>query len=247
MTKIALSLALLLPFHGLYAVEFDRPKLAFAASTLSEGQIAWEQGLPRAVYYNHHDIHFTQLTLESVIRIGVAESFEVQLGLEPHGWQKLRTAGQTSYDDGLGDGSLGVKWAPQLNGPVSLAVLADTRLAYGDTPAKDHGNNTQLGTTLNWALSDGRSAGFYINRLLDGDSGRGWLFSPSFTFPLNDAWSAYLEAGIGTKALHSRSAGAGITYAINSQLQLDTWFLAGFDDDTANWQGGFGFAWLIGN
>ena len=92
-----------------------------------------------------------------------------------------------------------------------------------------------------WALPGDTSLALYADRQW-GEEGSGWLFSPSYGFPLGEDVAAYVEAGYGQDAQHMRAVGAGLTWMATPRLQLDASFLRGLDEETVDWQGGIGLA-----
>lgn len=124
---------------------------------------------------------------------------------------------------------------------MTIAFKAGATLPWGRVPLGDAGRDYDLGVTLAWALPHGHNLALYGDRQW-GDAGSGWLFSPSYGFPLGEEVSAYVEAGYGTGAQHMRAAGAGVTWMATSRLQLDASVLRGLDAASSDWQGGIGLA-----
>jgi hypothetical protein len=224
------------------APEFDRPGIGFSTSTVGGGVVVWEQGLPDASRDRHDGITTMQWTADTLLRVGLGEQVEVQLGADSWSHLRVRGAGNDVSRSGGGDGSIALKWAPPLDSDnASVAFKAGATLPWGRTPLGDGGRDYDLGVTLAWELPRAHSLAVYADRQW-GQSGSGWLFSPSYGFPISDAVSAYVEAGYGTGAQYMRAAGAGVTWMATPQLQLDASFLRGLDAASADWQGGVGLA-----
>lgn len=222
------------------APEFDRPGIGFSTSTVGKRVVVWEQGLPDASRDRSAGLTTTTWTADTLLRVGLADTLELQLGADS--WSELRQRGPgiRVQDSGGGDGSAALKWAPALvNEQLSMAFKAGASLPWGRAPLGDAGHDYDLGMTVAWALPRESSLAFYIDRQW-GDGGNGWLFSPSYGFALRPQLSAYVEAGYGTGAQYMRAAGAGVTWMVGPRVQLDASFLRGLDADTTDWQGGVG-------
>ncbi len=224
------------------APEYDRPGIGFSTSTVGKGVFVWEQGLPDGSRDRSDGITVTRWTADTLLRLGLTRTVEVQLGADSWGGLRMRGAGSDAQDTGGGDGSVAVKWAPRLASErFSLAFRAAATLPWGRAPLGDGGQDYDLGVTVAWQLPADTSLALYADRQW-GDNGSGWLFSPSYGFPLGQDVSAYVEGGYGTGAQYMRAAGAGVTWMATPRLQLDASFLRGLDADTTDWQGGVGLA-----
>lgn len=222
------------------APEFDRPGIGFSTSTVGKRVLVWEQGLPDASRDRRDGLTTTTWTADTLLRVGLADTLELQLGADSWSGLRQRGPGIRVQDSGGGDGSAALKWAPALaNEQLSVAFKAGASLPWGRAPLGDAGHDYDLGMTVAWALPRERSLAFYIDRQ-SGDGGNGWLFSPSYGFALRPQLSAYVEAGYGTGAQYMRAAGAGVTWMVGPRVQLDASFLRGLDADTTDWQGGVG-------
>lgn len=224
------------------APEYDRPGIGFSTSTVGRGVVAWEQGLPDGSRDRRDGITTTQWTADTLLRLGLGEHVEVQLGADSWSRLHVRESGGNWRYSGGGDGSIALKWAPAMSGETTtVAFKAGATLPWGRAPLGDAGRDYDVGVTLAWALPHGHSLALYGDRQW-GDGGSGWLFSPGYGFPLGEDVSAYVEAGYGTGAQYMRAAGAGVTWMAGTRLQLDASFLRGLDAATSDWQGGVGLA-----
>ena len=222
------------------APEFDRPGIGFATSTVGKAVFVWEQGLPDASRDHSDGLTTTTWTADTLLRVGLADTLELQLGANSWTGLRVRGAGVRVQESGGGDGNVALKWAPKLaHEQLSLAFKAGTSLPWGRAPLGDAGYDYDMGMTTAWALPHDSSLALYVDRQW-GDGGSGWLFSPSYGFVLRPQLSAYVEAGYGTGAQYMRAAGAGVTWMVSPRVQLDASFLRGLDADTTDWQGGIG-------
>lgn len=231
-----------LPAWAGEAPEYDRPGIGFSTSTVGKGVFVWEQGLPDGSRDRSNGITTTAWTADTLLRLGLSATTELQLGADTWSGLRVRGAGIRERDTGGGDGSIALKWAPAMPGEqFSLAFKGGATLPWGRAPLGDGGHDYDLGVTLAWALPADTSLALYADRQW-GDNGSGWLFSPSYGFALGDSVSAYVEGGYGTGAQYMRAAGAGVTWMATPRLQLDASFLRGLDDETTDWQGGVGLS-----
>jgi len=222
------------------APEFDRPGIGFSTSTVGKGGFVWEQGLPDASRDRSDGVTTTAWTTDTLLRLGIASTLELQLGADSWSGLRVRGNGIRVRESGGGDGNVALKWAPAMAGEqLSLAVKAGGSLPWGRASLGGGGHDYDLGVTVAWALPRDSSLAFYVDRQW-GDDGSGWLFSPSYGFALRPQLSAYIEAGYGTGAQYMRAAGAGVTWMATPRLQLDASLLRGLDADTTDWQGGVG-------
>lgn len=243
----AMALALSVPRPALAAdtPEFDRPGLSFSTSTLPAGGFAWEQGLPDASTDRRGGVRTTTWVADTLLRLGLTDTVELQLGVDSWGGVRIRGDGVRYSDRGGGDGSASVKWAPATAGDrFSWALLATASLPVGAAPLGDGNHDYSLGATVSWALPANASTSLYANRDW-GDDGRGWMFSADYGFALRDGLDGYVEAGYGTGASRTRVAGAGVTWMATDRLQLDASFLRGLGRRSPDWQGGIGMSWYF--
>lgn len=245
MNRILAGLSMAMLACGAQAAQapaYDRPGIGFSASTVGEGVFAWEQGLPDGSRDRRDGVTATTWTADTLLRLGVGHTLELQLGADTWGGQRLRGAGLREHAQGGGDGSIALKWAPALaSDTLTVAFKLGTTLPWGRAPLGGDGHTRDAGVTLAWALPADTSLALYVDRQWDGDGG-GWLFSPSYGFALGGNVAAYVEAGYGEDEQHMRAAGAGLTWMATPRLQLDASFLRGLDEETVDWQGGIGLA-----
>ena len=228
--------------HAGEAPEYDRPGIGFSTSTVGKGVFVWEQGLPDGSRDRSDGVTTTTWTADTLLRVGFTQTLELQLGAASWGGLRVRGGGLRQSEAGGGDGSVALKWAPLLSSDrYALAFKGGATLPWGRAPLGDGGSDFDLGVTVAWELPGDTSLALYADRQW-GDSGEGWLFSPSYGFNLGDDVSAYVEGGYGTGAQYMRAAGAGVTWMAMPRLQLDASFLRGLDEETTDWQGGVGLA-----
>lgn len=226
--------------HAQEAVAFDRPGIGFSTATVSRGTVAWEQGLPDVVFSRDGDSYSRLLVAGTLLRLGLTDALELQVGADSHAWLHLHDAGGIRDAHGAGNTSIGLKQAlPAARAGVSWALLASAGLPTGRAPIGDGEREYALGVTAQWALERERSVSIYLDRGFGGD--RGWMLSPSYGFPLGGNWAGYVEAGVGTGDRKGRLLGTGATWQPSPRLQLDLSVLRGAGG-ASDWQGGFGIS-----
>lgn len=227
-------------------MSFDRPGIAFGTATLSRGAFAWEQGFPDFSRDEQAGTRSTGYSFDSLLRLGLAERVELQVGLDSHHRIDMRGPDGRQRLSGGGDGNIGIKWAlpGTVDGVFSWATLGKASVPVGKRGIGDNADEYELGISTAWDMGNDRQTAIYVNyqRTPDGD---GWEFSPSYSFVLSETAGAYVEAGIGTGQAHARLAGAGVTLSIAQRMQLDAWILRGLDDASLDWQGGLGVSVLF--
>lgn len=148
-----LGLAVAAPVRADDAPGFDRPGIAFGTDTLSRGGIAWEQGLPDASWDDSEGVRTRTWVADTLLRFGLAETVELQLGADSYGGVRRRGLGARTSQHGGGDGRLSLKWVPTTGGDAfSVGVLATASLPYGQAPVGDGGHVYDLGITAAWDL-----------------------------------------------------------------------------------------------
>jgi len=221
---------------------FDRPGLAFAASTLPGGRCAAEQGLFDASTDRTSGTRSTAYVADSLVHCGIADGIELQLGADSWGRLDVHAPnGAHAIASGGGDARIGAKIAPWSSGAFSFALLATFVVPAGREPIGGHVHARDLGASMTWAAGDERTMSLYADRHW-ADDGDGNLVAVAYGFPLHGHLGGYIESGFGTGALHAREAGGGVTWMLTPRVQLDASFLRALDRATTDWQAGFGIS-----
>ncbi len=216
---------------------FDRPGLPFAADVLQPGAFAWEQGLPDASTDRADGQRTTLYTADTVLRLGLSQHVELQLGSDSYNWQH----GGGARVRGGGDSHVGLKVAlPSRSDSFHWAALGTYSVPTG-SPAFSDGHARELGVTASWDLAQQRALALYINYARD-DDGHNWTFAPNYTFFSGERFSSYVEAGVQTGSEHSRVAGVGAAWQLPHAMQLDVSVLRGLTSESPDWQGGLGLS-----
>ena len=138
---------------------FDRPGAGIGTGITPVGQLAWEQGLPTVSYQeqNIEGVKDKTLTLngDMLLRTGLANGLELQLGWQGPVWQQHKRAGFKTETDGLGDVSIGLKKAIDLKDDrLSMAVLAEAIIATGNDEFTAHDDIYSLTSAVAYEFSD---------------------------------------------------------------------------------------------
>lgn len=217
------------------AFEFDRPGEGMSTSITPVGQVAWEQGLPNAHYQeytvNGQQVKTTRLNADVLLRTGLTENLEVQLGWDGPMWSQTKLNGQRFEDDGLGDMSIALKHAFDLEDEkLSFAIMAKALLATGESGFSQEEDIYSLASAVSYNFDDIVSTSITMQYAWqDGD----WtaVAIPSLGYRLTDRWSGFSEW------MYSKTEGqdyesqliSGVLYALNERVQLDA--SIGFDID----------------
>lgn len=223
---------------------FDRPGIAFSVTTLPAGSAAWEQGLPDLSRDRADGITQSTYSANSLLRIGLADRLELQLGHAAFNLQRNRGGGQSRREHGAGDTSLALKATlPALGDNLEWALLGSATLATGNAAFSAGDTAYALGATVEWSLDERRALAFYANaQTLDGETTLS--FSPSYSVALNDAVSVFAEAGV-TRSRHTADdvvAGGGVTWLVAPRVQLDLSANVGLTSASTDLQAGFGLS-----
>ena len=223
------------------APAFDRPGLAFASETLPAGAWAVEQGLPDASSDRSAGVRTTDAIADTLLRHGLFDGVELQLGADTRGWERVRGPGDASaWAAAGGDARIGLKLAvPGGSDAFSAALLLTLGVPIGRAPIGDAGHTKDLGLSMSWAVANGASVSLYLDHRRD-RGGEGSLCALAYNVSLRDDLSAYVEGGFGNRAQHAREAGGGIAWMVTKHVQLDASFLRALDRATTDWQAGFG-------
>ena len=230
---------------------FDRPGAGFGTGITPVGQLAWEQGLPSASYQESHENgqKVKQLTLngDMLLRTGLAKNLELQLGWQGPAWTKTKVGGRSVEEDGLGDVSIGLKQAIDLNDDkLSMAVLLQALIATGNDGFSEEDDIYSLATAVNYQYSELLKTG--INMRYDVQNSD-WAITaiPNIQYRLNDQWSGFSELVYRKAESQDNEYGltSGVIYALNERTQLDASVGVDLDGADKSYRAGLGMAFLF--
>jgi len=227
--------------------EFDRPGEGLSTGITPVGNVAWEQGLPTARYSKSGDQTATTLSADMLLRTGLSDDLELRLGWAGPTWTQVKSNGQTEEDDGLGDVSIGLKKAIDLDDDkLSMALLAEAIIATGNAGFTNEEDIYSLGSVVSYQYNDLVSTALTM-RYEWQDSN--WAVSaiPSLGYRITDRWSGYSEL-IYRKAEsvdNQYALGTGVMYALNDRVQLDANVGVNLDGADRSYFSGLGFSVLF--
>lgn len=230
---------------------FDRPGAGIGTGITPVGQLAWEQGLPKVSYQeqNIEGVKDKTLTLngDMLLRTGLANGLELQLGWQGPVWQQHKRAGFKTETDGLGDVSIGLKKAIDLKDDrLSMAVLAEAIIATGNDEFTAHDDIYSLTSAVAYEFSD--LIGTSITMRYEAQNSN-WAVTaiPTIDYKIAGKLSGYSEF-IYRKAEsqdYQYGLGTGLVYAINDRAQLDASVGVDLDGDVRSYNGGLGVSVLF--
>lgn len=230
---------------------FDRPGAGIGTGITPVGQLAWEQGLPTVSYQeqNIEGVKDKTLTLngDMLLRTGLANGLELQLGWQGPVWQQHKRAGFKTETDGLGDVSIGLKKAIDLkDDSLSMAVLAEAIIATGNDEFTAHDDIYSLTSAVAYEFSD--LIGTSITMRYEAQNSN-WAVTaiPTIDYKIAGKLSGYSEF-IYRKAEsqdYQYGLGTGLVYAINDRAQLDASVGVDLDGDVRSYNGGLGVSVLF--
>lgn len=230
---------------------FDRPGAGIGTGITPVGQLAWEQGLPTVSYQeqNIEGVKDKTLTLngDMLLRTGLANGLELQLGWQGPVWQQHKRAGFKTETDGLGDVSIGLKKAIDLKDDrLSMAVLAEAIIATGNDEFTAHDDIYSLTSAVAYEFSD--LIGTSITMRYEAQNSN-WAVTaiPTIDYKIAGKLSGYSEF-IYRKAEsqdYQYGIGTGLVYAINDRAQLDASVGVDLDGDVRSYNGGLGVSVLF--
>lgn len=247
---LVLTLAVASP---VFATEFsfERPGSGIGTGITPVGQLVWEQGLPSANYeestVNGVQQKTTTLNADMLLRTGIAHNLELQLGWQGPSWSQVKQAGKTVDEDGLGDVSIGLKSAIDLNDDnLAMAVLLEAVLATGNDGFTAHDDIYALATVVSYKQSDLVDTSITMRyEVQDGD----WAVTavPTIGYKLSDKWSGFSEF-VYRKAEsqdYEYSLGSGVMYALNDRTQFDASVGVVLSGADKSYQSGLGVSYLF--
>jgi hypothetical protein len=230
---------------------FDRPRAGIGTGITPVGQLAWEQGLPTVSYQeqNIEGVKDKTLTLngDMLLRTGLANGLELQLGWQGPVWQQHKRAGFKTETNGLGDVSIGLKKAIDLKDDrLSMAVLAEAIIATGNDEFTAHDDIYSLTSAVAYEFSD--LIGTSITMRYEAQNSN-WAVTaiPTIDYKIAGKLSGYSEF-IYRKAEsqdYQYGLGTGLVYAINDRAQLDASVGVDLDGDVRSYNGGLGVSVLF--
>lgn len=230
---------------------FDRPGAGMGTGITPVGKLAWEQSLPSVSYQegNVDGVKDKTLTLngDMLLRTGLADGLELQLGWQGPVWQQYKRAGMKKESNGLGDVSIGLKKAIDLKDDrLSMALLAEAIIATGNDEFTNHDDIYSLTSAVAYEFSD--LIGTSITMRYEAQNSD-WAVTavPTIDYKIAGKLSGFSEF-IYRKAEsqdYEYGLGTGLVYALNNRTQLDASIGVDLNGDQKSYNGGFGVSVLF--
>ena len=230
---------------------FDRRGSGIGTGITPVGHLAWEQGLPSVSYQEGtvDGVKDKTLTLNAdmLLRTGLADGLELQLGWQGPVWQQYKHAGTKKETNGLGDVSIGLKKAIDLKDDrLSMALLAEAVIATGNDEFTAHDDIYSLTSAVAYELSD--LVGTSITMRYEAQNSD-WAVTavPTIDYKIAGKLSGFSEF-IYRKAEsqdYEYGLGTGLVYAINDRAQLDASVGVDLNGSGKSYNGGFGVSVLF--
>ena len=234
------------------AFEFDRPGEGISTSTTPVGQVAWEQGLP-TVHYTEttneagQTVRTTSLNADVLLRTGLADDLELQLGWAGPSWTQVKVGGERFSDHGLGDMSVALKKSVDLNDErLSMAVMAKAELATGEKNFTNHEDIYSITTALSYKYDDMITTAINMRYEYE-DHNWAIVAIPSLQYRVADKWSGFSELVYRKAESHDYESRltTGVLYALNERVQLDASVGVDLNATDKSYRSGFGVAFLF--
>ena len=230
---------------------FDRRGSGIGTGITPVGHLAWEQGLPSVSYQEGtvDGVKDKTLTLNAdmLLRTGLADGLELQLGWQGPVWQQYKHAGTKKETNGLGDVSIGLKKAIDLKDDrLSMALLAEAVIATGNDEFTAHDDIYSLTSAVAYELSD--LVGTSITMRYEAQNSD-WAVTavPTMDYKIAGKLSGFSEF-IYRKAEsqdYEYGLGTGLVYAINDRAQVDASVGVDLNGSGKSYNGGFGVSVLF--
>lgn len=230
---------------------FDRPGAGFGTGITPVGQVAWEQGLPSATYsettIDGAKAKTVTLNGEMLLRTGLASGLELQLGWAGPAWTQTKYKGEKVDDDGLGDVSIGLKKAIDLDDDkLSMAILAQAVITTGNKGFSDEDDIYSIGTSLDYKYNELVNTGITMNYAVqDGD----WSVTaiPTVGYKIAGNLSGFSEFIYrkGESEDYQYGLASGLIYALNDRTQLDGSIGVDLEGQDRSYNAGFGVSFLF--
>lgn len=230
---------------------FDRPGTGFGTGITPVGHLAWEQGLPSASYTeaNTASGKAKQVTLngDMLLRTGLAKDLELQLGWAGPSWSKTSLAGRSVEEDGLGDVSIGLKKAIDLDDEkLSMAVLAEAIIATGNDQFSNGDDIYSLSSAVAYQANELLTTSLTMRYEVQ-DSNWAVTAVPTLEYKIAGNLSGFSEFVFRKAESEDKeySLGTGLIYALNDRVQLDASVGVELQGRNKGYESGLGVSFLF--
>lgn len=230
---------------------FDRPGTGFGTGITPVGHVAWEQGLPSATYTETNidgaKAKTVTLNADMLLRTGLTPTMELQLGWQGPGWTQTKFKGNTSDDSGLGDVSIGLKKAIDLDDDkLSMAILAQALIATGEDDFSEEDDIYSVGSSLDYQYNEIVNTGITMNYQVQDGS---WAVTavPTLGYKISGKLSGFSEFVYRKEESkdYEYALGSGLMYALNDRTQLDASVGVDLNGSDRSYNAGLGVSFLF--
>lgn len=230
---------------------FDRPRTGFTTSITPVGNLAWEQSLPNVEYTKADINNDQQRTLkiqgDMLLRTGLANGLELRVGFGGPGWIRTNQYGEKTTDNGLGDVSVGLKKAIDLNDDrMTMALLAQAQIATGNDGFTAHDDIYTVASTVNYIQNEFLTTGITMRYEVQNST---WAVTaiPTLNYKFSNKWSGYSELVYRKQESENiqSTLATGVMYNVNQRMQLDANIGASLSGDIPDYKGGLGVSFLF--
>jgi len=225
----------------------DRPDFTESAVTVPRGRVQIESGFTYT-YDDEDEIVETWTLPETLVRIGLADDFELRIGAPNYAAFDSTGAG---FEDGATDLSLGFKhtFTRQEEGVPAFGLIGGLTLPTGSDEFTTDTVDPFVILAASYAFENGLSiagnVGFFLlEEPADDDRFLETTASVALGAPITDEIGAYVEYfGLfrsGAGLAPSNNVNAGLTFLVNPNLQFDVRVGAGLNDSADDFFTGAG-------
>lgn len=240
----ALPVLSLVPGLTLAAPAFERPGLGLNPDLLGKYRIAVEQGLPDGTLDKRGSPEIATLDFNTLLRLRVVRRMELQVGVNSYRYQESSDGQDSTDQSGMGDSSLGAKFALYRGDTFRAALLGGMLLDTASDAFSDEEDGSFMAISGGWWLDDRHQLQLSV-RYDDSGSEKWITVVPSWHARLNDKWAVFLDAGLShneDNGNDNNRAGGGLTWMLTPKIQFDLYGRGGLDNDSVDNEAGLGFA-----
>ncbi|MFA6229457.1 MAG: transporter [Rhodanobacter sp.] len=228
---------------------YDRPGLGFTPAALDAGDLTIEQGLPSWSHDQRAGVSSTQYSADSLLRLGLGHSLELQLGGSLYNRLRQTGAGTQLESTGRGDSNLALKFVlPSPSTSFNWGLLGSVEFTDGSRDFRNNRPQYLLGLSASQQLNEGSSLGTYLEdvRASGRDSytaviNHSQALGKSLSLYVEVAWQH--EAGSPSGTL----GGGGLAWQATPRLQLDAGFRHRLSGTLPDWWAGLGISMFLGH
>jgi hypothetical protein len=261
--SLVIAAVLVAAVHGVRAqdtsspIATDRPGFAFNTGVVGKGVVQLELGVPQVTEYDSGDATSRVYSAVGLLRLGVAEHWEVRIGAPMYNFLRINQPGPDTDDEGFGDAEIGAKVhvLDAKGGTPAICLIPSIILPTGATGFSGEDPGATFNATFEWTTRNGWSlkdlTGLASYAVPPDDRTTQWTEAFAFGRTIGSSkWSAYGELGALDNDLPGTGVaaylGGGIAVLAGNDVQLDLYFDRGLTDDAADWLHGFGVSARFG-